>query len=82
MEGSSMDKHEAQELTTHMLVTDVLIQLKAMQDLLIAKGVFTKQEFDRSVEMLTKTIAKSILKNANVPGDLDAIIEAIDKNQN
>jgi hypothetical protein len=78
----SMDKREANELTDKMLITDALIQLKAMQDLLISKGVFTRQEFEKSVEGITKTIAKSILKSANVPGDLDAMIEAIDKNQN
>ena len=77
-----MNKEEAEELTTHMLVTDALIQLKAMQDLLVAKGVFTKEEFNQSVEDLTKKIAKSILQSANVPGDLDAMISAIDKNQN
>lgn len=77
-----MNKKEAEELTDHILITDALIQLKVIQDLLISKGVFTKEEFDKSIDSLSKQIAKSILESANVPGDIDAMLDSLNKNKN
>lgn len=78
-----MNKKEAEELTNEVLLTDALLKLKTLEILLVSKGVFTQEEFDKEMNVAVKSIAKSILQKANVPGDLDEIIKAsFDKKDN
>jgi hypothetical protein len=72
-----MNRKEAEELTNDVLIADALLQLKAMQDLLITKGVFTQEEFVVAMEAISRKIAKSILQKAQVQGNIDEIIDSI-----
>jgi hypothetical protein len=58
-----MNKKETQELTNDMLITDALLQLKTLQDLLIAKGVFTKEEFLETMEEIAKKVASQYFRS-------------------
>lgn len=81
-----MDKKEAEGLTNDILIADALLQLRSLENLLIAKGVFTSEEFQAEMKSVTRVITKSILKSAHVPGDLDQVIDGLEeaniKNQN
>ena len=72
-----MNKKEAELLSNELLVADALLRLKAVENLLIAKGVFTRDEFDAELEVITKQIAKSLLEKANVSGNLDELINSL-----
>ena len=72
-----MNKKESTDLTNDMLVADILLRLRTLENILIKKGVFTKDEFQEEMEHLAKQIAKSILQNAGVPGEIDDILKSL-----
>ena len=81
-----MDKEEAQGLTSDILVADALLQIRSLENLLIAKGIFTSEEFQAEMKKVTRIITKSLLQNAKIPGNLDQVIDLLEeaniKNQN
>ncbi len=79
-----MNKKEATELTNDVLIADALIRLRALEVLLIAKGIFTQEEFTKEMESVANHITKSILQKAQVPGDLDDLLSNLNnkKGQN
>lgn len=72
-----MNKKEANEISNDMLIADVLLRLKAMENILVAKGIFTTEEFTQEMESIARQIAKSLLQKAKVPGDLDELIKSL-----
>jgi hypothetical protein len=72
-----MNKKEAESLSNELLVADALLRLKTVENLLIAKGVFTKEEFLTEMESVTRQIARTLLENANVQGNLDELIDSL-----
>jgi hypothetical protein len=73
-----MDKKETDGLNNDILVANALLCLRSLENLLIAKGVFTNEEYRAEMKLVTKIITKSILQNAKVPGDLDQIVNDLD----
>lgn len=76
-----MNKKESDELTNSMLIADALLRVKSMENLLIAKGIFTKEELAAEVDGMAKQIAKSILEKVNLKGDIDELIKSIQNAQ-
>lgn len=72
-----MNKKQSESLTNDMLVADALLRIKTIENLLIAKGIFTSDEFTNEMESIAAKIAKTILQNAKVPGDLDKLIDSL-----
>lgn len=72
-----MDKKQTETLTNDMLVADALLQLKALENLLVAKGIFTEEEFINEMSAIAAKIAKTILQNAKVPGNIDELINSL-----
>ena len=72
-----MNKKESDDLTNSMLVADCLLRLKSLENLLIAKGVFTKEEFEEEMNGMAKIIAKSILEKAKVQGDIEEMVKSL-----
>lgn len=70
-----MEKQEAQQLTNDVLMADVLIRLKAIENILLAKKIFTDLELQGEIRSITEVLSMTILQKANVPGDLDKIVE-------
>lgn len=60
-----------------LLVADALLRLKSLENVLIAKGVLTKEELIAETEAVTRQIAKQLLQSLNVPGDLDDLLKSI-----
>lgn len=73
-----MDKKD--KLNDQLTLTDALLRLKSIENLLINKGIFTQAEYSAEMESVTRTIAKSFLKKAGVVGDLDSIINELVEN--
>lgn len=71
-----MNKKQAEELSNDVLIADILLRLKTLETLLLSKGFFTKEEYDKATHEITSKIAKTILQKANVAGDLDSLISS------
>jgi hypothetical protein len=72
-----MSKKDHNDLSNEMMVADALLRLRAMENLLIAKGIFTQEEFSKEMSAIATQIAKTILQKAKVPGDLDELIRSL-----
>lgn len=69
-----MDKDK---LTDQLNMADALLRLKSLENILIRKGIFTKEEYSAEMEAVTRTIAKTLLAQAQVAGNLDSIIDEL-----
>ena len=72
-----MNKKESEQLTNDMLVADTLLRLKTMESLLVSKGIFTKEEFLEEMSVIARQIAKTILQNANIQGDIEDLVKSL-----
>ncbi len=72
-----MTKRDPELLSNDLLIADALLRLKTIENLLISKGVFTKEEYSAEMESITHQIAKTLLEKANVPGDLDELLRSL-----
>lgn len=75
-----MKKDEALNMeSTEILITDLLVRVTAVENVLVAKGIFTLDELNAEIKVLSTKLAKMILQQANVPGDLDVLIDSFGK---
>lgn len=65
------------ELEKEIIVTEALMRLTILEKLLISKGIITQEEIASAMEEITHQVAKILLEKANVPGDLDQILDSI-----
>lgn len=74
-----MDKKQKQDeiITNDALLANALLRLTTLENLLLEKGIFTKEEFNKATAVATANIVKVILQRANIPGDLDSIIKSL-----
>lgn len=80
--GNVMSKKDLPGLPDEMFVAESLIRIKALENVLIRKGLVTQEELNVETKILTTQLSKAILEKANVTGDLDAIIAGFDKKNN
>lgn len=64
-----------------IILTDILLRLNVIEKTLIDKGVTTPEEFKATMNDISRKIAKTLLQNANVPGDLDSIVDSFVKDK-
>ena len=69
-----MNKKEAQTITSDIMIADALLRVKTLENLLIAKGLFTREEYNQAMEDVTKQIARTILEKAHIQGDIDELL--------
>ncbi len=73
-----MNKKESQQLTTEVLLTDILVRLTTLENLLFSKGAVSVEEFKLEMEKLHKQLAKSILQDAGKnSNEIDDIIKSL-----
>ena len=60
-----MNKKEAQTNTNDIMIADTLLRVKTLENILIAKGLFTREEYNKEMEIVTKLIVKVMLEKAN-----------------
>jgi len=63
------------ELKNIALISDVLIQVRAVQNLLISKNIITQDELTKEINLVSRMIARSMLESVNVTGDVDKILD-------
>lgn len=65
-EGNYMTdkKPDAREVTNDMFIADIMLRLTAIENLLIAKGVFTQGELSSTMEDVAKKVAKIVIEKA------------------
>lgn len=72
-----MNKKDASELTTEMMITDALLRIKSLENVLIKKGLLTKEELQQEMEVVAQQIAKSILQKAGIPGEIEDLLKSL-----
>ena len=68
---------DKKETTIDVLVADAILRLQSMQNILVRKGYFTNEEFVAEIKDVSSNILKAILQKAQVPGDLDKLLETL-----
>lgn len=71
-------KEIAKELTNTLYVADLILRVRSLENLLVSKGILTKEELEKEATSSSKEIIREILKKANVPGDLDQILQDLE----
>lgn len=61
-------------------ITEALIRIKVIEKILINSNLTTQEELNQELKNISNIILKEILIKANVQGDLDQIIESLQKN--
>lgn len=61
-----MKKEDAEKITNDVLIADALLRIKTIENLLIEKGIISKEEFSNHLNELTAKISKTILDKANM----------------
>lgn len=69
-----MNKKEAQTITSDILIADALLRVKTLENILISKGLFTREEYNQAMEDVTKQIAKAILDKSNLKGNIEELL--------
>lgn len=68
-----MDNKELENVDRELKLSEVLLQLRVLENLLKAKGVFSQEEFEQERKSVYKSFIREILSKASVPGDLDKL---------
>lgn len=70
-----MNNTPNQELTNDVLITDVLIRIKAIEDFLIDNHLISEEELKIRIQNISEAIMQNILQKSNISGDIKQIIE-------
>lgn len=58
-------------LTNDVLIADTLLRVKAMENILVAKNIFTREEFQAELQQVTEIITKSIMEKVKESANAD-----------
>ena len=72
-----MDVKQSKELTNDVLIADALVRIKAIENLLISKGLFSEDELKDQIKSVVELLALTILQKSNISGDLNKIIKGL-----
>ena len=70
-------KKKEEESIDNTLVTDVLIRVKTLENILVSKGLFTREEYYKEMEIVFKEITKIILQKREISKDLDQSVQEL-----
>ena len=62
-------------------ISEALLRIKVIERILINSKLTTQEELNQELKTISNDIIKFILKSANVQGNLDEIIETLNKSQ-
>jgi TPP-dependent pyruvate/acetoin dehydrogenase alpha subunit len=65
------------ELTSDILIADVMLRITAIEKLLIEKGVFTQEELTAATEEIAKHVAKVVLEKAQATKSIDEFVASL-----
>ncbi len=72
------EKEKKVELTTDVLLADVMLRITALEKLLIEKNVFTQEELAATTDEIAKRVAKVVLEKANASKDIEDFISKLE----
>lgn len=67
------------ELTTDVLIADIMLRITAMEKLLIDKGVFTQVELATATDEIAKRVAKVVLEKAQASKNIEEFMADLEK---
>lgn len=70
------------ENTSELLIAEILMKMRAIESVLISKGIITKEEYFAEFDRIGKDFTKAFLKAAKVDGDLEDISNDVFKAMN
>jgi len=65
------------ELSTDILIADVMLRLTVLENLLIKKGLLTREEVQAMTDELTQKISKAVLAKINATKNIDEFISSL-----
>jgi 16S rRNA C1402 (ribose-2'-O) methylase RsmI len=71
-------KPDNRELTTDVLMADIMLRLTAMERLLIEKKVFTQEELAKATEEIAQRVAKVVLEKAHAAKNLGELVSSLE----
>jgi len=74
-------KMKTEDPSMDVMIADALLRLKVLENLLINKQVFSKEEYQQELNTVIAQVAKTILSKANVPGGIDYLINLLKENK-
>lgn len=73
-----MSDNKKNELTTDVLLADIMLRVTAMEKLLIEKKVFTQEELTKATEEIAQRVAKVVLEKAQAAKDLGTLVSSLE----
>jgi hypothetical protein len=70
-------KNDMSEITNDMLFADIMLRLTAMENLLLSKGLFTKEELVIATEDIAKKIEQIMLAKASTLKTVEELISSL-----
>lgn len=67
------------ELTTDVLLADVMLRVTAIEKLLIEKGVFTQEELAKTTEEIAQRVAKVVLEKAQSSKNIEDFVAKLEE---
>ena len=74
-------KNKNPELTTDVLLADVMLRLTALEKLLIEKGTFTQEELAQATDEIAQKVTKIVLEKANASKDVEEFIAKLEEDK-
>jgi TPP-dependent pyruvate/acetoin dehydrogenase alpha subunit len=71
-------KPDKKEITSDVLLADVMLRITAMEKLLIDKKIFTQEELAKTTEEIAQRVAKVVLEKAKSSKDVEDFIAKLE----
>lgn len=75
------DKAGKKDITSEVMLADLMLRVTSLESILIAKGIFTKEEFSAVNEEIAKKVAKIVLEKTKTPKEADEFIANFETNR-
>lgn len=66
------------EITTEVLLADIMLRETALEQILLDKGIITKEELAAVTEEIAQKVAKVVLEKAKSSKDLNEFISSVE----
>ena len=69
---------DKKEITSELLITDIMLRVTALEQLLIEKNLLTKEEIIATTENIAKKVARIVLEKAQSSKDIEDFISKLE----
>lgn len=73
-----MSDNKKNEITTDVLLADIMLRVTAMEKLLIEKKVFTQEELTKTTEEIAQRVAKVVIEKAQAAKNLGELVTSLE----